>query len=103
MVYFSDWDPLNFAQESCAHTNGSDVIEVESFEDCKKKSEAYEYVRFLEKKDASGDYKCFRHHHGCFELHAVLEPGGASPGSTYKKFSVYYLDYCVKWYYDIFL
>lgn len=79
VIYFSDWDPLNFAQESCAHINGSDVIVAESFEDCTKKSEAYQYVWFAEKKELSGGYKCIRHM-TCNKLFMEAEAG-----SLYRK------------------
>ena len=93
MIYYSDWDPLNFAQGSCTHGNGSNVIEVKSFKDCKKKSEAYQYVWFAEKKESSGGYKCIRHMTCDFSF---ME---AKPGSLYKKAGWYHLEFCPLEYY----
>ena len=90
MGHFSDWDPLNFAQESCAHSNGSDVIEVKSFKECKTKSEAYQYVWFAEKRELSGGYKCIRHM-TCEDSFTEAEPG-----SLYAKLGLYYMDFCRK-------
>ena len=94
-IYFPEWDLLNIAVTNCKSRilPAFDVINVKSFEDCTKKSDTYEYVHFLERKEDSEEFKCFRHQrcntfHGDF-LNAV------NPGSAYGKFSVYFLDYCL--------
>ena len=92
-VYFPEWDLMSVAEKSFGPSPGSDMIKVKSFEDCKKKSEEYDYVHFLEKWEGSKDYKCFRHYGLNNSIYAVMYD---MPGSTYRKFSKYYLDYCVK-------
>ena len=88
-VYFLDWDPLNFVQESCAHGNGSDVIKVKSFKECKKKSEAYRYLWFAEKEEFSGGYKCIRHM--TCDDDSFME---AEPGSLYTKLGWFHINFC---------
>ena len=93
-IYLPEWNLSNIAGESCKtdtwpHLPDFDVIKVKSFEECTTKSEAYEYVRFLENKEGSEEYKCFRHH-------ICYGPSVTQPGSSYKKFSVYHLDYSAK-------